>query len=87
MRRPDPNFERFLKVVRRQGEPERVPFAEFSHDYEIMAAIQGPSPSDADGAAAWRAKFWHDLEGVEKLRATGELAKILARYGLSDWQH
>lgn len=26
-------------------------------------------------------------QGVEKLRATGELAKILARYGLSDWQH
>ena len=61
MRKPDPSFERFLKVVRRQGEPERLPFAEFSHDYEIMAAIQGPSPSDPDGAAAWRAKFWRDL--------------------------
>ena len=60
-RKPEPNFERFLKVVRRQGEPDRVPFAELFHDYEIMAAIQGPPPGDADGEAAWRAKFWRDL--------------------------
>lgn len=26
-------------------------------------------------------------QGVANLRASGELAKILARYGLSDWQH
>jgi len=60
-RKPEPNFERFLKVVRRQGEPDRVPFAELFHDYEIMEAIQGPPPADEDGQAAWRAKFWRDL--------------------------
>jgi len=58
---PEPDFERFLKVLRREGEPDRVPFAELFHDYEIMAAIQGPPGStDADGLAAWRVKFWRD---------------------------
>jgi uroporphyrinogen decarboxylase len=59
--KPEPNFERFLKVVRRQGEPDRVPFAELFHDYEIMAAIQGPPPGDSDGEAAWRVSFWRNL--------------------------
>jgi len=61
---PDPNFGRFLKVVRRQGEPDRVPFAELFHDYEIVSAIQGPPggpADDPDTIAAWRVRFWHHL--------------------------
>ena len=62
MRRPEPDFARFLKTVRREGEPDRVPFAELFHDFEIMAAIQGPPASDdLDTMAAWRVKFWRDL--------------------------
>jgi uroporphyrinogen decarboxylase len=64
MRKGEPNFARFLKVVLRQGEPDRVPFAELFHDGEIMAAIQGPprcAPDDLDAMAAWRVKFWADM--------------------------
>ncbi len=62
-RRPGPDFSRFLKVLRRQGEPDRLPFSELYHDYEIMAAIQGPPrcpPEDLEGWAAWRVRFWRD---------------------------
>ena len=62
MKKPEPDFERFLKVVRREGEPDRVPFAELFHDWEIMVAIQGPPPAgDLDTAAQWRVRFWRDL--------------------------
>jgi uroporphyrinogen decarboxylase len=58
----EPDFERFLRVVLRQGEPDRVPFAELFHDYEIMVAVQGPPQTgDADAVAAWRTKFWRDM--------------------------
>ena len=61
VRKPEPDFSRFLKVVRREGEPDRVPFAELFHDSEIMVAIQGPAPGDPEGDAAWRIRFWRDL--------------------------
>ncbi len=38
---PDPDFDRLLKVLRRQGEPDRVPFIEFWCDREMMEAIGG----------------------------------------------
>ncbi len=60
MFKPEPNFERFLKVVRRQGEPDRVPFAELFHDYEIMTAIQG-APKPGEDYAAWNIRFWREL--------------------------
>lgn len=40
------------------------------------------SPASANGAQY--AKLLGD--GIEKLRASGELAKILAKYGVSDWK-
>ena len=63
MKNPEPNFDRFLKVVLRQGEPDRVPFAELFHDPEIMAAIREPPgpPEDIDSRCAWRVGFWRDL--------------------------
>ncbi len=36
--KPDPDIQRLLKVLRRQGEPDRVPFYELFADGEIMAA-------------------------------------------------
>ncbi len=60
--RPQPDFERFLGVVARRQEPDRVPLAEFSFDREIAVAIQGPPASDTrEAAAAWAAGFWRDL--------------------------
>lgn len=61
MAKPQPDFGRFLKVVRREGEPDRVPFAELFHDQEIVVAIQGPPPAEPDGAAQWRIHFWQDM--------------------------
>ena len=62
MNRPQPDFNRFLKVVCRQGEPDRVPFGELFHDGEFMLALQGPPASDRrEDAVAWRWKFWRDL--------------------------
>ncbi len=61
MHKPEPDFNRFLKVVYRQGEPDRVPFAELFHDREIKVAIQGPAPEDREAAAAWEIRFWRDL--------------------------
>jgi len=49
-------------VADREGEPDRVPFAELFHDFEIMKAIQGPPESDdPDAMARWRVRFWRDL--------------------------
>ncbi|HUT73520.1 MAG TPA: uroporphyrinogen decarboxylase family protein [Armatimonadota bacterium] len=64
MATPDPRFERFLKVVLRQGEPDRVPFSELFHDQEIMEAIQEPPPAppeETEAWAAWRVRFWRDM--------------------------
>lgn len=62
MPRSHPDFARFIQVVCRQAEPERVHFAELFHDQEIMAAIQGPPASgSADDIAAWQVRFWRDM--------------------------
>lgn len=61
-------FERFLKVLKRESIPDRVPFVELYHDLEIMEAIMGEkfplnlSTYEAQ-EAFWRmrVKFWHQL--------------------------
>lgn len=46
---PDPNFERMLTVLRREGEPDRIPFIELFADLEIMEAVlDTPFPRLAD---------------------------------------
>ncbi len=63
---PDPNFNRLLKVLLRQGEPDRVPFVETSHDPEIMEALLPHLPGE-DGSdereRPWRRRlrFWRQL--------------------------
>ena len=37
--KPDPNFDRLLTVLRREGEPDRIPFLELFADIEIMEAV------------------------------------------------
>ncbi len=42
-----PNFDRVLTVLHRQGEPDRVPFLELFHDLEVVeAAMQRNAPHD-----------------------------------------
>jgi len=56
-RRPDPDFQRFLKAVRREGEPDRVPFVELGADREIMEAVlEGPAHT-----VEQQVGFWHAL--------------------------
>ncbi len=56
-RRPQPDFGRFLKAVRREGEPDRAPFVELGVDAEVMAAVlEGPAAS-----AEAQVRFWHAL--------------------------
>lgn len=40
---PDPNFDRLLTVLRREGEADRIPFIELFADIEIMEAVLGRS--------------------------------------------
>lgn len=64
-----PDFERFRKVVLRQGEPDRVPFVELFHDHEIMEAILGetvpfPRAGEPETVKRYhkaRLKFWLEL--------------------------
>ena len=38
---PEPRFERLLTVLRREGEPDRIPFLELFADPEIIEAVLG----------------------------------------------
>jgi len=56
-RKPQPDFRRFLKAIRRDGEPDRVPFVELGADAEVMAAVLG----EPAGSAEAQVRFWHAL--------------------------
>ena len=56
-RRARPDFSRFLSAVRRQGEPDRVPFVELGVDAEVMAAVLG----EPAASAQQQVRFWHTL--------------------------
>jgi uroporphyrinogen decarboxylase len=65
--KPDPDFARLLTVLRRQGEPDRVPFIELFADVEVMSAIVGeeiaePQPADhsqRETDLLRTIKYWH----------------------------
>lgn len=65
--KPDPDFERFRKAVMREGEPDRIPFAELFHDLEIVEAIMGEKMPSGKGREAERAAvkfridFWYRM--------------------------
>ena len=56
-RKPNPSFGRFLKAVRREGEPDRVPFVELGVDAEIMEAVLGEPARTVEQ----QVRFWHAL--------------------------
>ena len=39
--KPNPDYERLLKALRRQGDPDHVPFLELFADREVIAAALG----------------------------------------------
>jgi len=61
--KPDPDFDRLLTVLRREGEPDRIPFLELFADPEIMEAVLGkpvprlaapePAPLDREELACY----------------------------------
>jgi uroporphyrinogen decarboxylase len=54
----EPDFDRVLTVLRREGEPDRVPFLELFHDGEIIAAVLGrPAPPEPDAGRQYRVEF------------------------------
>lgn len=58
----EPDFNRMLKVLRREGEPDRVPFFELFHDLPIIEAVMGrPVPTDPDEARRYRIEFHASL--------------------------
>lgn len=58
----EPNFERVLTVLRRDGEPDRVPFFELFHDQEIIVAcMERPVPADPDEFRRYRIQFFTKL--------------------------
>jgi len=64
----EPDFNRLLTVLRRRGEPDRVPFVELFHDPEIIAAVMGePRPEDGDEWRRWRITF-HARLGDDHMR-------------------
>jgi uroporphyrinogen decarboxylase len=93
----EPDFGRVLKVLHREGEPDRVPFLELFHDREIMAAaLERPLPADPDEWRRFRLDFslrfaydyvvgYHTIgfPGVEAL--VGEDTAELSR-GSRGWQ-
>ena len=57
----EPDFNRLLKVLKREGEPDRVPFIEFFIDYRAGEPLVGPQPEDPEAGAAYRVKWFQTL--------------------------
>lgn len=86
--RPEPNFDRLLKVLRRQGRPDKVPLYELFVDVEIMKAITGEEFPDR----ASTAKFYYQA-GYDYVPAwprldmvAGSLVDTRGGYPVRDWQ-
>ncbi len=60
MRRREPDFAGFLRVMLRQAEPDRVPISEFGIDGGVMQEIIGP-PKEGEESAAWVVRFWREM--------------------------
>ena len=74
MKEREPDFDGFVGMVVGRREPDRVPLAEFSHDGEIVTAIQGePESDEADAVAKWRVRFWREM-GYDYLTVGVDLA-------------
>lgn len=70
----EPNFDRVLTVLRRDGEPDRVPFFELFHDQPILEAVMGrPTPADPHQNRRFRVEFMQKL-GYDFVRGNHNFA-------------
>ncbi len=54
----EPDFERLMTVLRRQGEPDRVPFFDLFFDMQVAGPLLGRAcPTDPDEAMAYEIEF------------------------------
>jgi|LSQX01.2.fsa_nt_gb uroporphyrinogen decarboxylase len=54
----EPDFDRLLTVVKLEGEPDRVPLLDFSHDALIMQQVLGPAmPAGPQASRQFRIDF------------------------------
>ena len=91
---PDPDFGRLLRVLRREGEPDRVPFIECGIDREIMEAVLGeamPGAPLADRRARHKTldrliRFWH-VAGYDYITIGQVMDLPLARLETADTAH
>jgi uroporphyrinogen decarboxylase len=60
VRKHQPDFDTFLKVMLRQAQPDRVPLAEFGVDGGVMQEIIG-LPKEGEPPAAWLVRFWREM--------------------------
>ena len=65
--KPDPDFNRLLKVLRRQGEPDRVPYIELFADGEIVDTVLGLPPMDLMTPKGNRERSRRDLAFCHRL--------------------
>lgn len=67
--RPEPDFDRFRRILLREVEPERIPFFEIQIDAELMSALlqeSVPSPFDTDPEQI-RKKLLQDIKLMHRL--------------------
>lgn len=58
----EPDFDRMMTVLRREGEPDRVPFFELFHDLQIAEGVMGKSaPKDPHQWRLFRIEFMAGL--------------------------
>ena len=60
-RKPDPDYRRLLKAIRREGEPDRVPLVELHVDDPIKALFMGRGPQAGDDYLRWVIDFWRQV--------------------------
>ncbi len=66
----EPDFDRLLTVLKLEGEPDRVPFLDFSHDMLVMQQVLGREiPGDPDGNRQFRVDFAADC-GYDVVRGS-----------------
>jgi uroporphyrinogen decarboxylase len=89
--KPTPDFQRLLKVLLRQGEPDRIPLVELFADQEIMEAIIGeriPVPQRHERdlrelALHRKLRFWYET-GYDYITVQAAVELVIKRVAAAD---
>ena len=84
----DPQFERLETVLRRKGEPDRVPFYELFADREVMEEILGKSIGDCRDTIEFYHRLGYDYVPVWPHcdLTVGSLIDRSQGYPIKDWE-